>query len=240
MTKEEFDAAVKALRGKVVPKNHNKKKADCTPEEWAATVDYGRNAMRKQRAADPEKYRASKQKWRASNREKVLESKRRYRAANLGKVRASSKRYRGENTEKVRDSIRSCKYKRLKADPTFKMLVSLRKRLYMAVKGGAKKGSAVRDLGCTIAEFWTHMESLFQPGMTRDNIGKAWEIDHVFPLSKAKVMECRVEFLAANNWRNLQPLTPKQNREKGDTVTPEAQAMFYGLCARFARECCAA
>jgi hypothetical protein len=42
--------------------------------------------------------------------------------------------------------------------------------------------------------------------------------------------------LSAANWRNLQPLTPKQNRDKGDKVTPESQALFDQLKAEFARE----
>ena len=37
---DQFDKQVKALRGKVEPKTTKKKKCDCTPEEWAAKLDY--------------------------------------------------------------------------------------------------------------------------------------------------------------------------------------------------------
>jgi hypothetical protein len=265
MTTEEFDVAVKALRGKVVPKQAKKKRADCTPEEWAAGLDYlkawssanrekRRAAVKRWRDANPEKGRDSRRvsdkKYRSSNRSMVLESKRNYRAANPDKVaasvkawraanpenvRAKEKAWRDANRERVRANARNNKSKRLKTDLHFQMSCALRKRTYMAVKGGAKQGSAVRDLGCSIAEFWVHMESLFQPGMTRENMGTAWEIDHIFPLAKANLKESRVEFLAVANWRNLQPLTPKQNNDKGDGVTPESQALFDSLCAAFAR-----
>lgn len=251
MTKEEFDAAVKALRGKVAPKNHDKKKADCTPEEWAAKVDYTKAAQSKWRLANPERNRESKRKLRAANidhfrevrrmryaqnPEKEREQARLRASANRERHRENSKRWVAANPERRRRNVRRLQAEKRKSNPDFKLRQDLRCRLYQAIKGNAKQGSAVRDMGCTIAEFWAHMEPQFQSGMTRGNMGKAWEIDHIYPLSKADLTGSRTEFLAANNWRNLQPLTPKQNGDKGDTVTPEAQALFDQLKAEFARE----
>jgi 5-methylcytosine-specific restriction endonuclease McrA len=68
--------------------------------------------------------------------------------------------------------------------------------------------------------------------MNRANWGKAWEVDHLFPLARVNLGRV-AEFLAAVNWRNLQPLTPVQNKEKGDTITPEAQTLFNQLCQEF-------
>ena len=100
------------------------------------------------------------------------------------------------------------------------------------MKGNSKKGSAVRDLGCTIAELWAHLESQFQPGMTRDNWGVAWEVDHFYPLSMADLTD-RTQFLAVNNWQNLRPMTPAENDSKDNKVYPEAQSLFDRLCAEF-------
>jgi hypothetical protein len=109
----------------------------------------------------------------------------------------------------------------------------LRSRLKLAIKGNFKSGSAVRDLGCTIAELWSHLESKFQPGMTRDNMGAAWHLDHIYPMSQANLQD-RPQFLAVNNWRNLQPLSPADNIAKNDSVSCEAQALFDQLCTEFA------
>jgi hypothetical protein len=226
MTKEEFDAAVKALRGKVAPKKANKKKADSTPEEWAANADY----MIKWQSENRDKTREYVRRWSAANPERIKELGQQWRKANPG----LSTKWKRANADKSRDYARNYQATRKNNDPTFKLLAILRDRLNVAIRRNAKKGSAVRDLGCSVDELWAHLESKFQPGMTRENMGKAWEIDHIFPLSKANLKESRVEFLAANNWRNLQPLTPKQNREKGGTVTPEAQALFDQLKAEFA------
>jgi hypothetical protein len=210
-----FDEKVKSLRGKVLPKSANKKKSGCTPEEWAARLDY--EAV--MRAASPEKYKHASKKWESSHRDKSKERK---------------LRWNKRNTESVRQQKQRWKKRARQDNADFRVRENLRTRLWYAIKGNAKAGSAVRDMGCTIDQFWEHMEPQFQPGMTRENMGTAWEIDHIFPLVKADLGD-RVEFLAANNWRNLQPLTPTQNREKGDTVTLESQALFDRLKSAIAK-----
>ncbi len=239
----DFDQKVAALRGKVPAKKViRKKKSDCTPEEWAGNLNY----YAARYAANPEPHRQRASAWAKDNREKNRVRQRRQRDADREKyremrrayyrsdlqvteaIRARNKRWKQNNKEKARESHRISL-----SDPSRKLAADLRIRLNVAVKGGVKQGSAVHDLGCTIAELWDHLESKFQPGMTRENRGKVWVIDHMYPLSKANLIGSRTEFLAANNWRNLQPLTKAQNMEKGNRVTPEAQVLFDQLCAEF-------
>lgn len=212
-----FDEQVKELRGKVVPRQSSKKKSDCTPEEWAAHADYA--------AA-----------WRSANADKERERCRQWKSVNADKAKRSRqkavKKWQASNKEKERERKRTYMAARLRSDPEFRILVNLRGRLCQAIKGNFKNGSAVRDLGCTIEELWVYLESKFQPGMTRENFGSAWELDHIYPLSKANLQD-KAEFLAANNWRNLQPLTPSCNYSKNDEVTPEAQSLFDSLVKEF-------
>ena len=104
--------------------------------------------------------------------------------------------------------------------------------MHNAVCNKFKNGSAVRDLGCTGKEACDHLKSLFDTKMTWDNFGSYWQIDHIFPLAAAN-LEDRAEFLAVNNWRNLQPLEAKANIAKGDKVTPAAQKLFDKLFKEF-------
>ena len=92
----------------------------------------------------------------------------------------------------------------------------LRVRLYAAVKGGFKKGSAVRDLGCNISKFKDFISEKFQTGMSWDNHG-GWHLDHILPLASFDLTD-RKQFLAACHYTNYQPLWAKDNLKKGAKV----------------------
>jgi hypothetical protein len=215
-----FDQQVKALRGSTLPRNPNKKKADCTPEEWASKLDYDLAI----RLASPEKPIARTLAWRKANPDKVQAQ----REKNREKKRAQDRDYRRRNAKKCNQYFSD----RHRTDPSYRLICNLRTRLNRSIAGNYSTGSAVRDLGCTIEELWVYLESKFQPGMTRENLGVAWELDHIYPLSKANLQD-KAEFLAANNWRNLQPLTPADNAAKKNKVTPEAQELFDSLVKEF-------
>jgi hypothetical protein len=87
-------------------------------------------------------------------------------------------------------------------------------------------------LGCSIPDLKHHIESQFNGGMTWDNWGSVWHLDHIYPLAAAN-LDNRTEFLSVNNFRNLQPLSVKENLAKNDTVTPEAKKLFEELCKEF-------
>lgn len=86
-----------------------------------------------------------------------------------------------------------------------RMATTLRIRINHIFRGKIRSGSAVRDLGCTIEEFATHIESLFIEGMTRENYGAAWELDHKRPLCTFNLRD-HEQFRAACHYTNIQPL----------------------------------
>jgi hypothetical protein len=102
----------------------------------------------------------------------------------------------------------------------------------MAVKNNAKTGSAVRDLGCTVAELKAKLESQWKAGWSWENYGTVWVIDHYFPLSWAD-LEDRTETLAACNHRNLRALSKEENDEKSDSICAQAQHLFSELTREF-------
>lgn len=71
---------------------------------------------------------------------------------------------------------------RRKNNLEFRLKSCLRTRLYNALRGNFRAGSAVRDLGCSIEFLKQHLETQFQPDMTWENYGE-WHIDHIKPLS---------------------------------------------------------
>lgn len=99
-------------------------------------------------------------------------------------------------------------------DVNFKLASRLRNRLNRAIKSEFKVGSAVRDLGCSIQEFKSYLESKFKPGMSWDNwTTDGWHIDHIIPLSSMDLTN-PVEFQKACHYTNLQPLWWHENLDK--------------------------
>jgi len=94
----------------------------------------------------------------------------------------------------------------------------LRARLNSAIKNNQKTGSAVQDLGCTIAHFKAYLESKFTNGMSWNNWAKdGWHIDHIKPLVSFDLSN-REELLKACHYTNLQPLWAQDNLSKGKKI----------------------
>lgn len=126
--------------------------------------------------------------------------------------------YNKQYYEKNKDSVRKQKARydknRRATDPSYKLSKNLRTRLYHAIRGNIKAGSAVKDMGCTAQELKQYLESKFQPGMTWDNYGKnGWHVDHIIPLKSFDLTQ-KEEFLKACRYTNLQPLWAKEHLEK--------------------------
>lgn len=71
-----------------------------------------------------------------------------------------------------------------------------------------------RDYGYSISLLVSTLERQFEDGMTFDNYGKVWEIDHIDPLKSFNLLELD-GFKAAIHPRNLQPLFRGENQSKG-------------------------
>ena len=182
----------------------------------AANVDKIKANAKAYRAANVDQTKAYKKAYRAANVDQIKA----YRAANVDKIKANEKTYRkayrmcAANLDKINDRARE----RYKTDIQYKLSNLLRSRLGLALKNNQKTGSAVKDLGCSIVELQTHLESKFQSGMTWDNWSfEGWHIDHVKPLASFDLAD-KEQFLKANHYTNLQPLWAKDNMAKSDKI----------------------
>ncbi len=141
-----------------------------------------------------------------------------YEVLNADRISERSKDYRQKNKVALQAKKTIYVNKKEKSDPLFKLVRRLRNRIYKVTKGIVKKGSSVKDLGCSPEEFKAHLESLFKPGMSWDNYSKdGWHVDHVIPLASFDLTN-RAEFLKACNYTNLQPLWAEENLKKGKKV----------------------
>lgn len=88
----------------------------------------------------------------------------------------------------------------------------LRKRLWKALKGNVKRGSAVKDLGCSINFLKDYLESQFYDcprtgaKMTWENHGKTgWHIDHILEFKNVDLSDPE-QFKKVVHYTNLRPL----------------------------------
>lgn len=102
---------------------------------------------------------------------------------------------------------------RFKKDINFKLTILLRNRIKQAIKRNQKKGSSIKDLGCTIEFFKDYIETKFYSNMTWDNWGKVWQLDHIKELHDFDLTD-PIQFKQAVHYTNMQPLTIPDHKKK--------------------------
>lgn len=138
-------------------------------------------------------------------------------------IRGLQKEYREEHKDEMkryqRKYVETHKEKRAESSLRYqqtkgKLSHIARNRLLSALKGKSKYGSAIRDLGCSLSEFKSYIESIFQPGMTWENWGRyGWHLDHIKPISKFDLTDPE-QLKQAVHYTNLQPLWAEDNLRK--------------------------
>lgn len=104
-------------------------------------------------------------------------------------------------------------------DPQRKLATILRTKVYVAVRRqqrGLKTSDTLTLLGCSVAQFMAHIESLWKPGMTWENFGKGrdkWVLDHIRPVASWDLTKPENQ-AAAFHFSNVQPLWFLENCRK--------------------------
>ena len=183
--------------------------------------DYARNNKDAVKAYQRQHYESNKEYYSEYDksryqikREEIIAKSIKYAQNNLDKVKS----YRKDWADSNREYFNSYVKERKRVDVNFKLGMYLRSRTHKAIVRGQRGGSAVQDLGCSIEELKTYLESKFQPGMTWDSYGhKGWHIDHITPLCSFNLTDPE-QFKKACHYTNLQPLWAKDNLSKGSKI----------------------
>lgn len=175
-----------------------------------------------------QKYRdmAMKSYWK--NREKALVSSKRIYNKNKEKIlirhsewRKKNKEYMSEyhknwyskNREKKLKKNSDWEKEEKKLNPLFKIKKNLRTRIYNAIKKNQKSDRTSILLGCSVDFFKIYIEAKFVEGMTWENYGSCWHIDHIKPCSSFDFSK-EEEQRACFHYTNLQPLFAIDNMKK--------------------------
>ncbi len=160
-----------------------------------------------------EKRRAWVRKHYASKGEEARIKAREYYQKNKEKKREYHRAYRAKHREKFNALSRESG-RHLDIHYRIKRNISQRIRIALFKGKGAKSKRTFELIGCSIPQLKEFLQAKFLPGMTWENYGSIWEIDHIIPCSNfdLKISE---EQEKCFNHANLQPLWVWVNRSKG-------------------------
>jgi len=192
-----------------------------------------KSEQRRQRRQDPlvrEMLNAKTKQWRADPdvRERNLKHKRESRA--IPEVRERDLKYKRERRKnpEVREREREYTRKR-RSTPKGKLDHSVGSAINQSLrrKGVRKSHSRSKFLTWGISELKAHLEPLFEYGMTWDNYGKEWQIDHIIPLSAVNY-DSHFDPLFKMVWslNNLAPLWKVDNQDKLASLTWELPSTY--------------
>jgi len=123
-----------------------------------------------------------------------------------------------QRSEPYKEKRRQNSKRRRLADIQFKLGDNLRRRLNKMLQGKTKVSSMLVLLGCSLPELQAHLETQFQPGMTRNNHGKGpgkWNVDHIRPCASFPDLTDPTQQAQCFHYTNLQPMWEPDNLRKG-------------------------
>lgn len=160
-------------------------------------------------------------KYRIDNKKQIYSNNKQWRENNRAGLKIKKHKYYIANKEAIIIKHRKYEKMKMKTDINFRIAKNLRGRLRDVLKHNRKKGSAVKDLGCSINELKQYLKLNFYSHnisgeyMTWENYGYyGWHIDHIIPLSYFDLTN-REQLLKACHYTNLQPLWAEDNYAKG-------------------------
>lgn len=90
-----------------------------------------------------------------------------------------------------------------------------------------KPASTSKILGCSVEYFKQYVSERFNSGMTWENWGDVWELDHIIPCAKFDLSKTS-EVSACFHFSNFQPLMKDENRKKAAKILNPQQSLL--LC----------
>jgi hypothetical protein len=157
-----------------------------------------------------ERLRAYKKIWYIQNKEKHKETGRRWVRKNPKRSLEIKQRWQKKKGNQHRQN-------RLRNDPAYRIREYLRSRIRLALKECWKSGKTMELLGCSINFFRSYLETAFQPGMTWENYGKIWHVDHRRPCASFDLNKPEQQ-RECFHWSNCQSLFARDNLIKGDSL----------------------
>jgi hypothetical protein len=197
---------------------------ECLEQERKENKDKITEYNKKYWQETQEEQKKKNKEWREKNKEHIKEKMTEWLEKNKEHKKKKDKECRGAHREKYRENMRIWRkknYQDLKTNPD-------RKEEYIKYKLKSNTGRRIREIltqkksqrvkeyvGCSFDELKTHLSLKFQKGMTWDNYGSEWHIDHIIPCTAFNFLD-DIEAKACFYYKNLQPLWGPENIKKNN------------------------
>lgn len=165
--------------------------------------------------ANQERKKQISKDWYNLNRDRAAQYKRVYFQQNKEKIYEYRKEYNDQNYERLKDYMNKYMKEKYHNNINYRIKSICNKRIRDGVRQKSK--STMDYIGCDIEHLKQWFEYQFVEGMTWDNMGRIWHIDHVRPCSSFN-FDNEDDIYQCYHWSNLQPLFAQANMEKGATV----------------------
>ena len=162
-----------------------------------------------------EKRKSQKQLYYLDNRENILDRNKEWRNNNPKKARELSKRASAKQRSSVKGKLNCC----------------MSSNLRTALRGNKAGRHWETLVKFTVDQLKRHLEKQFTSGMSWDNYGEAWEIDHKIPIAVFNFERPGdIDFRLCWSLKNLQPLEKTKNRCKSSKIeNPFQPSLSVGI-----------
>lgn len=197
---------------------HKEEKTEYNKQYWQKTMDIQKAKNKEWREANPEKVKEGMRKWLEENAEYKKQKDKEYREENRDKYNEVHRTWMKNNYHKLKEKGgEQWALKKMKSN------ISRRIR---EILGQQKSEKCMDYVGCSLEDFRSHIQSTFSEGMTWENYGSEWHIDHKIPIS-AWDHSIPEEVGACWNFKNLQAMWAPENIKKKDTFNQEEKDLFF-------------
>ena len=129
-----------------------------------------------------------------------------------------------------KEAIKKYRRKRMQ-NPTNRVRHNLSKRLQQIMRSNGRSKDSINTaqaLGCSVDFLRRHIESQFTRGMTWENYGSFWQVDHIQPCASFDHSDDE-QIKKCWHFSNLQPLRSEENNTKADSIIDCQPELMLGM-----------
>lgn len=167
--------------------------------------------------------------YRQKNKQAISEYNQKYKKIHRDEISQYNHDYNILNRQAIQQRHTVYLRERRKSNVNYKISITCRNKIKKLIKHKYRSSELI---GCSTNLLLEWLKSNFTEGMTFENHGTFWHIDHVIPCIKFNMTNID-DTKKCFNWVNLQPLKAKANLSKKDKILIDDIKMHWCKVTQF-------